>query len=1298
VTTAGLAVPPRTEAVVDRENPWPGLDAYDESGKDYFKGRQEVINDLQRLVVREDLVLLYGISGLGKTSLLRAGLFPALPPHYLPVYVRLNYVAPGETSPARGPRLVSSADLVSQVVTAAQESARVRQVEPPSRPPRLDRGMWEYFRRADDGFWGPGGLLMTPILVFDQFEELFTRVEAPHAAQRYFDEFLHDLAHLVSGREPPWYESTCGSEENLDRPAYTRQAGVCKALLSFREDYLANVKGLSRIVPSIDRIFLRLEPMTRHAATTAVCEAGGHLMANGGPHATFRTSARIVRKVTRAPGRLAATDTVDPALLSLFCRELNEKRKTRPVAVIDRALVDSAEAARILTTFYGDAMKAVSAVTRKFVEDNLVLPGTRSRWPAAEQTALGAGVPPGDLEALARKRILRRDVSGGVPRLELTHDVLVDVVLDARAHRLDAEKLESERHALEQSQQRLTEEIARAERQRKRAVRFAVVAGLAVLLLLIAIVASIGLYRLEREQRARIWADAAYTEVGSDARLSTVLALRALEESARAHTSMPLAEVALNSAVRSPHLQARLPLGRTPWSVAVSAAGDYVALVPETRREVELLKAPAFKPGVPLKLSGDVFTIEFDGASQLYIVYNDTAVDRIDLQQPTPSAVRVAPPVSANRVVTAAAIRSDGKRMMVSSTAAVRNPYEIIDEPHWLSVFDEEAGGWQRPIIAQAQSAFVLSRNASAYAVLDKDGGLSLTPAEADRVQSKFGQRPVVELNADGTRLLVVYRDQQSMSLLLMQLAERSTQTTRLPSDSDVVSARFSGDGTKVAVVQADGLLSVWDGVSGKNLFQLANTQSCVFSEDSEQLLTWRGPYTLEIWDARTGHQRDRLGRHDDVVSRAMATRSGSIVTIAGQELYIWSRPDVDRLLRTTGQGAPMLASFSSDGQIVAAAADRAVYAYDVESEAVVDRFEVPAAATALAFAPTGRRLAVGTESGEVIIRTLGASSPEDPHVREGRGPISAVAFGTRPTQIAYAAQADPASSTVVLRDLAENGDLLRRPVQGTVVAIAIDAGSRVAVGVSEPRSYLAGTTKAGVSRARTLLQLVEAGSSPTLHVSPAAPPPSSSLPAPSKEKPPEPVLTDAPPPPTAGVVPAVTQMPARDATSACQTGSASFSRDWALGAAVTSCEQVVMRWRNVTGEPYPLKLDRPVSRVAVSPDATYLAVAFVDGGVSLYHSALPSRPVVMETAGPVVNALAFDPTNRRLLAIRSDGMLAFYPIRAGELQEKAQRLVGTQQPTPAECERMFGATAQCEEVSWWRLVTRRIWRAIRSE
>ena len=77
---------------LDRDNPWPGLAPFDERDRTFFHGRDAEAAELLRLVRREPLTVLFGRSGLGKTSLLKAGLFPALRDEdFLPVYVRLDH-------------------------------------------------------------------------------------------------------------------------------------------------------------------------------------------------------------------------------------------------------------------------------------------------------------------------------------------------------------------------------------------------------------------------------------------------------------------------------------------------------------------------------------------------------------------------------------------------------------------------------------------------------------------------------------------------------------------------------------------------------------------------------------------------------------------------------------------------------------------------------------------------------------------------------------------------------------------------------------------------------------------------------------------------------------------------------------------------------------------------------------------------------------------------------------------------------------------------------------------------------
>ena len=74
--------------------PWLGLVPYSEGESDRFYGRDKETADLLRLVRREVLTVLFGPSGTGKSSILKAGLFPQLrDDHHLPARPRLLHAA-----------------------------------------------------------------------------------------------------------------------------------------------------------------------------------------------------------------------------------------------------------------------------------------------------------------------------------------------------------------------------------------------------------------------------------------------------------------------------------------------------------------------------------------------------------------------------------------------------------------------------------------------------------------------------------------------------------------------------------------------------------------------------------------------------------------------------------------------------------------------------------------------------------------------------------------------------------------------------------------------------------------------------------------------------------------------------------------------------------------------------------------------------------------------------------------------------------------------------------------------------
>src|SRR5438093_12733493 len=76
----------------DPESPWLGLQSFTEETQRYFFGRTAELQEIFERVLHKPLTILFGQSGLGKTSLIQAGLIPnLLEAGLLPVSIRVRY-------------------------------------------------------------------------------------------------------------------------------------------------------------------------------------------------------------------------------------------------------------------------------------------------------------------------------------------------------------------------------------------------------------------------------------------------------------------------------------------------------------------------------------------------------------------------------------------------------------------------------------------------------------------------------------------------------------------------------------------------------------------------------------------------------------------------------------------------------------------------------------------------------------------------------------------------------------------------------------------------------------------------------------------------------------------------------------------------------------------------------------------------------------------------------------------------------------------------------------------------------
>ena len=167
-------------AQVDHDNPWPGLESYDESSYGFFSGRTTETDELLRRILDEPVTVLFGKSGLGKTSLLTAGVFPRLrEKDLLPIFIRLQV-------------RTGSEPLIGQIRRVLLDELDAHGIEHGELP--QDETLWESLHRSGQEFWTRQNRLVRPLFVFDQFEELFTLGAAVPADVAAFREALADLA------------------------------------------------------------------------------------------------------------------------------------------------------------------------------------------------------------------------------------------------------------------------------------------------------------------------------------------------------------------------------------------------------------------------------------------------------------------------------------------------------------------------------------------------------------------------------------------------------------------------------------------------------------------------------------------------------------------------------------------------------------------------------------------------------------------------------------------------------------------------------------------------------------------------------------------------------------------------------------------------------------------------------------------------------------------------------------------------------------------------------------------------
>jgi hypothetical protein len=432
-TTQTSAPPVPAASQLSPDFPWPGFAPYLEADRAYFHSRKLETEELLHLVSRDVITLLIGPTGVGKTSLVQAGLVPALlEGDSLPVVVRLDWFSlPPPPKPASdkdeadvAPAPRAENPLTRQLISALESAASGRGVAGPTM--RDGESLWEYFHRAGHRWWSNRQRVITPVLIVDRFEEAFTVGRANATAKRHADRFFDELSELASNRPPVRVATHLeNGEEAAD--AFVFDNVPVRVLLVMREEFTARLADLRSTFPSLRRSQFRLAPFTTSQARDAIQRSAAqrNLFADGAVDAVVEFLA------TEGPGE----QTILPAHLSVVCSALSIERAHRGGALITRDFL-SVRPGRLMHDFITAAVSDLPPAARALLEEYLTdVRGNSQRMPLADALTR-TGLPREALDTLVQRHLVRIDKLSAVPYVSLAHDLLAGVLTITRLERI----------------------------------------------------------------------------------------------------------------------------------------------------------------------------------------------------------------------------------------------------------------------------------------------------------------------------------------------------------------------------------------------------------------------------------------------------------------------------------------------------------------------------------------------------------------------------------------------------------------------------------------------------------------------------------------------------------------------------------------------------------------------------------------------------------------------------------------------------------------------------------------------
>jgi WD40 repeat protein len=941
------------------ESPYKGLNAFEDTELDalLFFGRERETEIVTANLIASRLTVLYGPSGVGKSSLLRAAVARSL--RSLPEQPLVVVFSSWSDDPS-----VALAEAVAEAAGVASNGSAVAALQ----QAQSTRDVY---------------------VVLDQAEEYFL-YHADDSGPGSFAEAL---------------------------PAILGAPTRVNVLVSLREDSLAKLDRFTGRIPGLFANTLRLDRLDRTAARTAVLRPVERYAELTGEQVSVEPELveRVLDdvgagQIEPALGGLGGLEGGDGAAarieapyLQLVMQRLWEEERASGSTVLRAATVDRLGGAQHIVEEHLEGAMAELAPEQKDVAarifNHLVTPsGTKIAHEASDLANFGgvsetALVPV--LTTLSNRRILRSVDEGGAVRYEIFHDVLGEPVLAWRAaheadQELEAQKIESDR--------------------RHRRLLGVIAAG-AVLL---AVMAGITAYALSQRREAQDQAALA-SQNAAEAQNQKTLAQRNAKSARHKAVLLGQKTAQLEKETQRANQNADEAQQQAERANQSEAEAQQQATLANQNAQTADQNAAEAQQQSELASQSEA---QAQKAAQIARVQRNRAQDRAQRARARalsnqaaaliPSApalsvplaleaVRLEPSAQGENTLRNALAASRVRAVLPGGGGAVRqalfspNGALAVTVADHARLYDARSGRLVRALPDPTNvGAASFSPDGTEIATGDADGALRIWPVTGGAPKVLDGHTKAVrsiDYASDGRFLVTASADGTAIIWQLdagsFRQRETGSQLTVLKLDGPVQSALFSPDAKVVVTVNTAArggrrVARLFDTASGKLRRELpqVGVTAAVFSPDGTMVATTSTDDTTKIWPVSGGDAVATLRQPGGNVVGASFSRDGSKLVTAGVggSAVVWNTKAWSQDLLLAGPLNPLTsASFSSDGNlVVASSGDRTAQIFRTDPSGDGLRVAVLVghqdAVLAASFDPSGHSLLTASEDGSARI------------------------------------------------------------------------------------------------------------------------------------------------------------------------------------------------------------------------------------------------------------------------------------------------------------------------------------------